>query len=121
MGVNLYITNIGFGEEVVQFKEGKLAPQLNAGLDARKVRFYHDSSDASYAKVGEQTVWSWPFPEAATVAQELQISGSSSVGMGTAPEVWNVMIGFLAQVVPRSWWKNEGFSRFLADFSRPLV
>merc|ERR1740139_1336258 len=41
--------------------------------------------------------------------------------MGTAPDVWNVMLGLLVTVVPREWWKSPRFSQFMADFSNPLV
>ncbi|CAK0867393.1 unnamed protein product [Prorocentrum cordatum] len=100
--VNLLITNLGFAEDVAQFDQGRLSSQRNAGLDAHRTKFYIDEDDVSFERVGEQTVWAWPFPEAATVARQLGISGSSRVGMGTAPEIWNVMIGLLASLVPRT-------------------
>jgi hypothetical protein len=31
------------------------------------------------------------------------------------------MLGLLVDIVPRSWWRNEQFSQFMADFSQPLV
>ena len=66
-------------------------------------------------------MWSWPFPEGCTVAQQLEISGASSVGMGTAPDLWNTIMGLMVGIVPRSWWLRRAFSQGLADFSRPLV
>ena len=72
-------------------------------------------------RIGSRTVFSWPFPEAATVARELGASGQSSAAMGTAPEIWNTMLGILVTLVPRKLWKSTQFSKFLADFSQPLV
>mmetsp|Transcript_42804 Transcript_42804/g.91360 ORF Transcript_42804/g.91360 Transcript_42804/m.91360 type:complete len:232 (-) Transcript_42804:216-911(-) len=72
-------------------------------------------------QVGERTVWSWPFPEGCTVAEALGITGSSSVGMGTAPDLWNSVMGLMVRIVPRSWWTSRAFSQGLADFSQPLV
>jgi hypothetical protein len=66
-------------------------------------------------------VWAWPFPEVCTAAEAVGTTGSSDCKMGTAPHVWNVLLGGMAQVIPRAWWRNEAFSRFLADFSEPLV
>jgi len=123
--VNLYITNLGFGEPMAQYENGKL--RLYKDLSGRllgKVDFYIDDNTAStHAKqrIGQQTVFSWPFPEAATVARELQITGHSSAAMGTAPDFWNTMLGILVTLVPRSWWRSPQFSKFLADFSEPLV
>ena len=53
--------------------------------------------EASRELVGERSVWNWPFPEGCTVAERLEISGSSSVGMGTAPELWNTVMGLMAR------------------------
>jgi len=72
-------------------------------------------------RVGTRQVFSWPFPEAATVPVELRARGSSSACMGTAPDLWNTMLGLLVTVIPRSWWRNKRFSQWLADFSQPLV
>lgn len=41
--------------------------------------------------------------------------------MGTAPDAWNGMLGLLVALVPRRLWRSRKFSKFLADFSRPLV
>mmetsp|Transcript_24063 Transcript_24063/g.58107 ORF Transcript_24063/g.58107 Transcript_24063/m.58107 type:complete len:163 (-) Transcript_24063:172-660(-) len=41
--------------------------------------------------------------------------------MGTAPDVWNDMLGLLVALVPRRLWRSRRFSQFLADFSQPLV
>ena len=147
--VNLFITNDGFGEEVPVFRAGRLSPQMDAGGGLRraepseltprvpprvppeyprvggglrKVEFFLRGRDeASESLVGERSVWSWPFPEGCTVAERLSITGSSSVGMGTAPELWNLLMGVMVDVVPRGWWKKRSFSQGLADFSQPLV
>tara|TARA_B110001452_G_scaffold267154_1_gene275984 strand:+ start:60 stop:1514 length:1455 start_codon:yes stop_codon:yes gene_type:complete len=120
--VNLYITNDGFGEEVPVFRDGELSPQLDAGAGLRKVEFFLPGrGEASQELVGERAVWNWPFPEGCTVAERLAISGSSSVGMGTAPDLWNDVMGLMVKLVPRGWWKERAFSQGLADFSRPLV
>lgn len=121
--VNLYITNLGFGEPQAQYEQGTLRLYKNlSGRLLGKVQFYlnHDSTVAK-ERIGEQTVFAWPFPEAATVAHELKITGDSSAAMGTAPDFWNVMLGLLVEIVPRSWWKSPKFSKFMADFSQPLV
>ena len=55
------------------------------------------------------------------MANELRISGDSSVGMGTAPGIWNDVMGLMVSVVPREWWRSAAFSSGLARFSRPLV
>jgi hypothetical protein len=72
-------------------------------------------------RVGRKQVFSWPFPEAATVPLELKARGSTLACMGTAPDIWNSMLGFLVDLVPRPWWRNNRFSKLLADFSEPLV
>lgn len=82
--INLFITNDGFGEPVPVYRDGSFSPRLEAGSGARRVRFYLREQGPMYERVGERTVWSWPFPEGYTVARRLgPISGDSSVGMGT--------------------------------------
>lgn len=66
-------------------------------------------------------VWAWPFPEVCTAAEELRVSGASSVRMGTDPDIWNIILGAMAAVIPRSWWRSFAFSNALAVFSWPLV
>ena len=134
--INLYITNIGFGEPMVQRDNGKeISSRDLSGKLLGKVDFFLDESqleatgrlpnecanEAAKSQIGTQTVFSWPFPEAATVPRELNASGSSSSAMGTAPDVWNTMLGMLVSIVPRRLWRNEKFSKFMADFSQPLV
>jgi len=136
--INLYITNIGFGDPMVMHDKGRRAVFEDlSGRLLGKVDFFindndntsGDSSSASWKKqnefakerVGTQKVFAWPFPEAATVPSELCISGSSSSAMGTAPDLWNDMLGLLVDLIPRSWWRSKKFSKFLADFSEPLV
>lgn len=111
------------------YRDGAFAPSLDAGSKARatgksRVAFYLDAAnDPSAALVGERAVWSWPFPEGALVPRALEggISGASSVGMGTAPALWNDVMGLMVDVVPRSWWRSRAFSEGLAKFSKPLV
>jgi putative NADH-flavin reductase len=111
---NLAITNFGFGTPLALYRGGALSPTPpTGGGNARAVDFPEP--------VGRSTVWDWPFPEGATVPSQLQISGDSSVGMGTAPELWNVIIGLLVKWVPRDWWLRPAFSSGLARFSQPLV
>lgn len=135
--VNLYITNLGFGEPMVQYDGGRLRPfKALSGLLLGKVSFFLSDdewskgrqsasvgfgNDEARTRVGTQTVFAWPFPEAATVPRELGASGGSSAAMGTAPDAWNVMLGLLVDVVPRGLWRSRRFSKFLADFSQPLV
>ena len=145
--VNLYITNLGFGDPMVMHENGKrtrfddLSGRLlgkvdffinndNDGSDSDSDSGDSDSDDnltwmeenaRARARVGTQKVFAWPFPEAATVASELSIAGSSSSAMGTAPDVWNDMLGLLVDLVPRNWWRSRRFSKFMADFSEPLV
>mmetsp|Transcript_1301 Transcript_1301/g.3542 ORF Transcript_1301/g.3542 Transcript_1301/m.3542 type:complete len:500 (-) Transcript_1301:255-1754(-) len=130
--VNLYITNLGFGEPMAQFDKGSLRFfEALSGLLLGKVSFFIEGDagkDAGFgneeamSKIGRQTVFSWPFPEAATVPRSLGgISGDSSAAMGTAPDVWNGMLGILVSLVPRPLWRSSSFSQFLADFSQPLV
>ena len=132
--VNLYITNLGFGEAMAQYENGSLRMfQALSGLLLGKVSFFLTDkewstkssigfgNDEAKARIGEQTVFSWPFPEAATVPNELGIRGESHASMGTAPAIWNDMLGLLVDIVPRRLWKSKKFSQFLADFSQPLV
>jgi short subunit dehydrogenase-like uncharacterized protein len=121
--INLYITNLGFGDFMTQYDQGQLrAFEELSGKLLGTVDFFLDS-DNSQAKerVGTEQVFAWPFPEAATVARELKIQGSSSAAMGTAPAIWNYMLGLLVDIVPRPWWRSKRFSKFMADFSQPLV
>ena len=133
--VNLYITNLGFGEPMAQYENGSLRMfQALSGLLLGKVSFFLSDkewsqksssigfgNDEAKARIGEQTVFAWPFPEAATVPNELGIRGESHAAMGTAPAIWNDMLGLLVDIVPRRLWKSKRFSQFLADFSQPLV
>jgi len=119
--VNLLITNQGFGEAVPTWKKGKSAPAMVAGLESEVVDFFIDSSDVSADRVGACTVWSWPFPEVSTVAATLGITGDSTVKMGTSPELWNVIMGWMVQVIPRQWWQSTAFSQAMANFSEPMV
>lgn len=131
--VNLYITNDGFGEEVPVYRDGVPYPTMDAGCRERtagaptRVKFFLDEKlDPSATLVGERAVWSWPFPEGTLIPRQLEtqrrgISGRSSVGMGTAPAIWNDVMGIMVDVVPRKWWKSRAFSIGLARFSKPLV
>lgn len=137
--INLYITNLGFGDPMVMHDKGKRTrfEELSGRLLGKVDFFINDENynteksdnDSSWkqenakakARVGSQKVFAWPFPEAATVASELSITGSSSSAMGTAPDIWNDMLGLLVDLIPRSWWKSPRFCKFLADFSEPLV
>ncbi len=120
--VNLYITNLGFGDEMPQYENGKLKYfKTLTGKLLGEVEFYTHTESTMARRVGSKQVFSWPFPEAATVARELKITGRSHACMGTAPDAWNVMLGLLVGIVPRSWWRSEKFSQFMADFSKPLV
>lgn len=136
--INLYITNIGFGDPMIMHDKGKRTKFEDlSGRLLGKVDFFIDGDESESAtetaapwkesnarakeRVGTQKVFAWPFPEAATVASELSISRSSSSAMGTAPDLWNDMLGLLVDLVPRNWWRSKAFSKFLADFSEPLV
>ena len=133
--INLYITNIGFGDPMVMHDKGRRTKfeDLSGRLLGKVDFFINEEVGDSISKekkkdngcakerVGSQKVFAWPFPEAATVASELSISGSSSSAMGTAPDLWNDMLGLLVDLVPRNWWRSKKFSKFLADFSEPLV
>ena len=141
--VNLYITNLGFGDDMVMFEKG-IRTRFDdlSGRLLGKVDFFinneddddddnndndnnsswnKDDNDKAKTRVGTQKVFAWPFPEAVTVGKELSITGSSSSAMGTAPEIWNDMLGLLVDLIPRNWWRSRKFSKFLADFSEPLV
>lgn len=119
--VNLLITNLGFGTPSPVYREGAYAPQMTAGAMPRRARFFIDTADPAFGMVGERDVWSWPFPEAATVAEHLRISGDSNSGMGTAPGIWNTILIGLVALVPREWWQARWFSEGLAWFSLPMV
>jgi hypothetical protein len=131
--LNLYITNLGFGEPMVQYDGGQLRffTALSGSL-LGKVNFFLNNASRSIGtsgfgneqarqRVGSQPVFAWPFPEAATVATELRARGGSIAAMGTAPGIWNTMLAILVKLIPRPWWRNETFSKFLADFSEPMV
>lgn len=79
-------------------RDGQRDPQLIGGLTPGAVDFFLDESDASYTRIGRRAVWAWPFPEVCTAAETLRISGRSSVRMGTAPDVWNVVLVAMARV-----------------------
>lgn len=128
--VNLYITNLGFGGPMVQYDRGELRFfTALSGLLLGTVDFKLPPGtkisgfglDDMERRVGTKQVFSWPFPEAATLPTELRARGSSLACMGTAPDIWNGMLGFLVNLIPRSWWRNERFCKLLADFSEPLV
>lgn len=142
--LNLYITNLGFGESMVQYDRGELRFFMAlSGLLLGTVDFklppgtkLPSAAGAPAAattlcnvfgledmerRIGTKQVFSWPFPEAATVPTELRARGSSVACMGTAPDLWNSMLGLLVNLIPRLWWRNKRFSKFLADFSEPLV
>ena len=143
--VNLFITNLGFGDAMPQYDKGALRFFMElSGRLLGTVDFFlphvpphvKDANELVRRRVGTKQVFSWPFPEAATVPTVLKDSENagdslqtafrwrridSSAAMGTAPDVWNTMLGILVQLVPRSWWRKERFSQFLADFSQPLV
>ena len=113
--VNLYITNLGFGEPMTQMQDGRLRSwRALSGKLLGRVDFGDNI-------VGSQQVFAWPFPEAATVAKELNATGDSVAAMGTAPDMWNSIMGVLVNIVPRSWWRSKRFSKFMADFSQPMV
>lgn len=142
--VNLFITNVGFGDPMTQYDGGVLRFFMDlSGSILGKVDFFlpkvpshlEEANENIRRRVGTKQVFSWPFPEAATVPTVLRDTDrnespykafrwrriDSSAAMGTAPDIWNSMLGLLVQLVPRSWWRNERFSQFLADFSQPLV
>ena len=133
--INLYITNIGFGDPMIMHDKGRRTKFEDlSGRLLGKVDFFIDGDEnesvsapwkeanaRAKERVGTQKVFAWPFPEAATVASELSLSRSSSSAMGTAPDIWNDMLGLLVDLVPRNWWRSKAFSKFLADFSEPLV
>lgn len=92
---------------------------MQAGGDERKVDFYLDTSDTSFKRIGRVSTWAWPFPEGRTVAEKLSISGRSRVAMGTAPDVWNVVMGGLVKVVPRRCVSMFVISSVSEYLSRP--
>jgi saccharopine dehydrogenase-like NADP-dependent oxidoreductase len=80
--VNLYITNLGFGDDMPQYEKGRLNYfKALTGKLLGKVDFFTDAESIMAKRVGSQQVFSWPFPEAATVARELQIKGRSHAAM----------------------------------------
>lgn len=93
--VNLNITNLGFGDPMTQFDQGgqygfnELSGKLLGEVDFFLDNDDSDLEDETKDRVGTELVFAWPFPEAATVARELNIKGSSSTAMGTAPAMWN--------------------------------
>ena len=136
--VNLYITNLGFGEPMVLYENGKLTSfnklsgslleepvyfHMNEEMEKRSSMIKGFGNDKARLKMKgkPKKVFAWPFPEGATVPKELQVTGDSFVAMGTAPDIWNDMLGLLVKLIPYEWWRNERFSKFLADFSNPLV
>jgi len=126
--VNLYITNLGFGEPMVQYNGGRLRKFMElSGVLLGQIDFFlphlkdHAGNERAKQRVGRKTLFAWPFPEAATVARDVEASGHSYAAMGTAPDIWNGMLGLLVKLVPRPLWKDTRFSKFMADFSQPLV
>ena len=111
--INLLITNLGFGDPVCCVKNGEECRELVAGGQAEVVDFGKG--------IGRVNTWSWPFPEGLTVSRHLGIQGSSRVAMGTAPEIWNVIMSGMTDLLPRSLWRDATFSGGLARFSEPLV
>ena len=80
------ITNYGFGEAMSRFVRGsRTESDAYSGTDLGRAEYFLDETDASFSAVGARDVWAWPFPEATTVASELQISGESTAGARTAP------------------------------------
>ena len=136
--VNLYITNIGFGDPIGLYDNGQLhlytalsgvilgtadfffSSLSNVTTSATTMK-QQEENNVVKERVGTKQVFAWPFPEGATVPTQLRARGSSSVAMGVAPDLWNTVLGLLVSIVPRTWWKNNGFSQFMADFSQPLV
>ncbi|GAB5367380.1 hypothetical protein AAMO2058_001225300 [Amorphochlora amoebiformis] len=119
--INLYITNEGFGEPIHRYEDGKPVKSMTSGGEPRTADFFISSADPSKQLVGTRQIWNWPFPEPKTVGDELEIVGKSTVGMGTAPDIWNYILTFMTTIVPKSWWKSKIFSEGLAKFSKPLV
>lgn len=132
--INLYITNLGFGDAMGVYKGGELTFSTELpGKILGSVDFFlsgdqqpvdddaRRGNEESRRRVGKKQVFAWPFPEAATVPSFLRSRGDSIAGMGTAPDIWNSLLGFLVVLLPRSLWRKQGFSQFLADFSEPLV
>lgn len=96
--LNLLITNLGFGEPVYTLRKGHRTPQVIGGTEPETIEFFIDEDDASKARIGSSTVWAWPFPEVCTVGEALKAQGSTNVKMGTAPELWNVILVAMAKV-----------------------
>jgi hypothetical protein len=119
--VNLFITNLGFGEPVYTLRGGRRQPQLIGGHSATNANFFIDASDVSFSRIGCRTVWAWPFPEVCTVGEEMHILGDSDVRMSTAPDLWNVILTGMVAVVPRHWWRSTTFSKAVAGVSWPMV
>jgi hypothetical protein len=127
--INLYITNLGFGDPIGLVDGGQLRffTELSGKLLGKVDFFLTNNTTSGFGnqmakeRVGTKQVFAWPFPEGATVPVHLQARGSSSVAMGTAPDIWNNVLGILVSIVPRAWWRNYRFSKFMADFSQPLV
>lgn len=129
--INLYITNLGFGDAMGLFQNGSLEFSTDIpGKILGEVEFFLDDeygagsdpgSNAARQRVGSKQVFAWPFPEAATVPTNLRSRGNSVAAMGTAPDIWNTMLGVLVFLVPRKLWREPWFSLFLANFSEPLV
>ena len=129
--LNLYITNLGFGEPMVQFDRGelrfftalsgRLLGEVDFFLPNNQMAEHGFGNELAEKRVGRRQVFAWPFPEAATVPKLMGSQGSSYACMGTAPHLWNVMLGILVGLVPRALWKKPAFSLFMAKFSEPLV
>ena len=98
--LNLLITNLGFGEPVWTLRGGQRSPQVIGGTEPETIEFFIDEGDESRLRIGSSTVWAWPFPEVCTVGEALRAQGSTDVKMGTAPELWNVILVAMAKVQP---------------------
>ena len=98
--VNLDITNYGFGPPVARYVDGAPAKtEAFAGEDLGEIDYFFPGGDENGLTAEG---WAWPFPEAATVAEELGISGTSRAGMGTAPAIWNVVLRAMVAVGHRA-------------------
>ena len=70
--VNLDITNYGFGPPMARYVGGAFSlSEAYAGTDLGQAD-YSLPEMASDARGGTRDVWAWPFPEAATVAAEVE-------------------------------------------------
>eukprot|EP00466_Bigelowiella_natans_P010064 jgi/Bigna1/90339/estExt_fgenesh1_pg.C_670102 len=103
--VNLLITNEGFGEPMLVFRNGKLVKRFTAGGDSRKAKFYIKDDDCPQG-----------------------LSVNDRFGTGPFLKEWgprliygNVILNAMVAIVPRSWWKSKAFSEGLARFSKPMV